>query len=716
MLPLTFSASCYNAFPGSDEVFTMLHNTIKSDIKQCYTNLSHQLDNFIPRRAQNYLVAEIAKTLAGEYHKKNRVLVAEAGTGIGKSLAYLIGGIPFALFNNKKLLISTATVALQEQLITKDLPLFNQIFPREFSFILAKGRQRYCCNHKLEASCSTDSELQLGMWEEKPKKSDLDLLKRMLKATEQNKWDGDRDSWPTTIPDKVWQQIMADKHSCHAGMPKHRSCPFAKAREHLDKADVIVANHALLMADIELGGGVILPEPEQTIYVIDEAHHLPRVARDFSSAASSLKGAATWLEKLNQIVSKFAELADYQKANRFQNAIQDNIQHLVPTLNQIANNIDSSKFNKDGVYRFEHGELPAWLEEEAKGCKEASKKTLQSLGKIQDLITERTKENAIIPRLGEQALTEIGFYLQRLENLEKVWSLMAQPNHKKGAPLARWIEKSPERENDYIIEVSPLEVGYRLDQLLWSRAAGAILVSATLRALNQFTFFCRQAGISESETEGTRFLALASPFDYQNNARLVIPDLKLEPQAEKFTDLLIEVLPEYLEGETASLVLFSSYWQMNKVTEALRPLAKKNKWQLLVQGELSRNETLKKHKENCKNGIPSILFGTGSFSEGLDLPGDLLKNLIITKIPFAVPTSPVEEAHAEYIESKGGNPFLQISVPEASKKLIQSVGRLLRKERDSGRVVILDRRIINRRYGKALLDSLPPFKRVIEYN
>lgn len=716
MLPLTFSASCYNAFPGSDEVFTMLHNTIKSDIKQCYTNLSHQLDNFIPRRAQNYLVAEIAKTLAGEYHKKNRVLVAEAGTGIGKSLAYLIGGIPFALFNNKKLLISTATVALQEQLITKDLPLFNQIFPREFSFILAKGRQRYCCNHKLEASCSTDSELQLGMWEEKPKKSDLDLLKRMLKATGQNKWDGDRDSWPTTIPDKVWQQIMADKHSCHAGMPKHRSCPFAKAREHLDKADVIVANHALLMADIELGGGVILPEPEQTIYVIDEAHHLPRVARDFSSAASSLKGAATWLEKLNQIVSKFAELADYQKANRFQNAIQDNIQHLVPTLNQIANNIDSSKFNKDGVYRFEHGELPAWLEEEAKGCKEASKKTLQSLGKIQDLITERTKENAIIPRLGEQALTEIGFYLQRLENLEKVWSLMAQPNHKKGAPLARWIEKSPERENDYIIEVSPLEVGYRLDQLLWSRAAGAILVSATLRALNQFTFFCRQAGISESETEGTRFLALASPFDYQNNARLVIPDLKLEPQAEKFTDLLIEVLPEYLEGETASLVLFSSYWQMNKVTEALRPLAKKNKWQLLVQGELSRNETLKKHKENCKNGIPSILFGTGSFSEGLDLPGDLLKNLIITKIPFAVPTSPVEEAHAEYIESKGGNPFLQISVPEASKKLIQSVGRLLRKERDSGRVVILDRRIINRRYGKALLDSLPPFKRVIEYN
>ncbi len=233
-----------------------------------------------------------------------------------------------------------------------------------------------------------------------------------------------------------------------------------------------------------------------------------------------------------------------------------------------------------------------------KVVKKPVRKRLQSLGKIQDLIAERTKENIIIPRLGEQALTETGFYLQRLESLEKVWSLMAQPNHKKGAPLARWIEKSPERENDYIIEVSPLEVGYRLDQLLWSRAAGAILVSATLRALNQFTFFCRQAGISE--TGGTRFLALASPFDYQNNARLVIPALKLEPQAEQFTDLLIEVLPEYLEGETASLVLFSSYWQMNKVADALRPLAKKNKWQLLVQGEESRNETLKNIKKIVK--------------------------------------------------------------------------------------------------------------------
>ncbi len=162
------------------------------------------------------------------------------------------------------------------------------------------------------------------------------------------------------------------------------------------------------------------------------------------------------------------------------------------------------------------------------------------------------------------------------------------------------------------------------------------------------------------------------------------------------------------------MVLFSSYWQMNQVAEGLATELVKRGWALQKQGETSRTEILKKHKELVGKGETSILFGTGSFSEGLDLPGELLENLVITKIPFAVPTSPVEQAHSEYIESRGGNPFMQITVPEASKKMIQSVGRLLRKERDSGTVTILDKRLISKRYGKAILDSLPPFKRIIE--
>tara|TARA_Y100001956_G_scaffold42101_1_gene41148 strand:- start:97 stop:1503 length:1407 start_codon:yes stop_codon:yes gene_type:complete len=468
------------------------------------------------------------------------------------------------------------------------------------------------------------------------------------------------------------------------------------------------------MADAGLGGGVILPEPENTIYVFDEAHHLPHVARDHSSAAASLKGAASWLERLNQSVTKFANMADEKRVARFRNELQDSVQQLIPSLTQLATRFDPAHF-EEKIYRFENGELPDWLSEESKDLKKLSHKGAQAVAKVADLIAERVKDGELSNRLAEPALAELGFYIQRMDNLAQVWNLMAEPLREKGAPLARWLEVSPEREGDFIVNVSPLEVGWQLDQQLWSRCIGAVLTSATMRALNSFSFFCRQAGISEKAEDGVRFLALASPFDYQNQAELHVPKMKYEPQAPQFTDHLIEQLPDLIEDNKANLVLFSSYWQMNQVAEALSTDFVKRGWALQVQGKESRAEILKKHKTLVQCQKTSVLFGTGSFSEGLDLPGELLENLIITKIPFAVPTSPVEQAHAEYIENRGGNPFMQITVPEASKKLIQSVGRLLRKERDSGKVIILDRRVVTKRYGSALLDSLPPFKRIIEY-
>ncbi|OOE48675.1 ATP-dependent DNA helicase DinG [Salinivibrio kushneri] len=689
----------------------MLSPAVKSDIRACYQTLQNQLPHFIPRKAQNYLVAELAKTLAGDYDPKRRLLVAEAGTGVGKSMAYLMGAIPFALNNNKKVVISTATVALQEQLANKDIPFFHRICPKPFDFILAKGRQRYCCAHKLSAVADTES-IQGALFTQKPKRSEQLLLNDLYEALSRGKWDGDRDSWPKPIADHLWQAIASDKHTCHAGLPAHRGCPFAKAREAMDKADVVVVNHSLLLADLELGGGVILPEPEQCLYMIDEAHHLPTVARDFSAASASLLGVVGWLEKLNQATTKLGNTADIKRAHRFVDSLLDAIQTLIPGLREAKNMLSQLSLNDDGCYRFADGELPEALIAPSEQLKTASKKAHQALGKIHDLINERLKENDISAKLADPALAETAFFLQRLENLEKVWTLMAQPNSEKGAPLARWVQACREREGDLWVHVSPLEVGWRLDQMLWSRAAGVGLFSATLRALNRFSYFCRQVGLSE--TDGSRYLALPSPFDYANKARLVIPTMPCEPQASAFTEALNDKILEHLEGERASLVLFASYWQMKQVTQAIERTCKQRGWQLLCQGNQSRTALLKAHQQAVNNDKTSIIFGTGSFSEGLDLPGNLLTNLIITKIPFAVPTSPVEEAHAEYIERCGGNPFLQIAVPEASKKLVQSVGRLLRKEEDSGKVVLLDRRIITRRYGQSLLDSLPPFKRVIE--
>ncbi len=691
----------------------MLTTKIQQSIRNSYQNLQNQLDNFVPRRAQNYLVAEIAKTLCGSYHKSTRMLVAEAGTGIGKSLSYLMATIPVAVTNNRKIVISTATVALQEQLVHKDLPLYRRLTDQKFTFILAKGRQRYCCTEKLAAASGTDGG-QMAMFESKPAEKDIEQLHLLYTELSQGNWDGDRDSWPEPISDTVWNSIVSDKHSCNGSFAAHRQCPFQKARSELDKADVIIANHSLVMADADLGGGIILPEPENTIYVFDEAHHLPHVAREHASAAATMKGAAAWLEKLNQSLSKLANLADEKRVSRFRNEAQDAIQALIPSLSQLPKQFEASVF-EDKRYRFEHGDLPSWLEEEAKDLKRQSQKANQAVAKIADLIAERVKDGELAPRLAEPALAELGFFIQRLENLAQVWHLMAEPKREKGAPLARWLEISPEREGDYVVNVSPLEIGWQLDQQIWSRCVGAILVSATMRALNSFNFFCRQAGISEKAEDGVQFLALASPFDYQNQAELLIPKMQYEPQAPEYTDHLANKVEEYIQDGKANLVLFASYWQMKEVAEKVAKLFIKKGWALQVQGEKSRKEILNKHKTLVQCGKTSVLFGTGSFSEGLDLPGELLENLIITKIPFAVPTSPVEQAHAEYIQHRGGNPFLQITVPEASKKLIQSAGRLLRKERDCGRVVILDRRVVSKRYGKALLDSLPPFKRTIEY-
>jgi len=265
------------------------------------------------------------------------------------------------------------------------------------------------------------------------------------------------------------------------------------------------------------------------------------------------------------------------------------------------------------------------------------------------------------------------------------------------------------KRQDTIISASPIEVGFTLEDGLWQKCAGAVLCSATIRALNSFEHFQRQAGLANND--GSQYQYVSSPFDYQNNATLVIPNMKVEPSHDKFTDEIITKLPELLPRKASSLVLFSSYWQMEQTAAALR----KKGFKLLVQGEQSRQSIIERHKNLTDRAMTSIVFGTQSFSEGLDLPGKYLTNVVITKLPFSVPTSPVEEAHAEHITDRGGNPFMSLSVPEASKKLIQACGRLLRNEKDTGTITILDRRLVTKRYGKSLLDSLPPFKRKVEY-
>tara|TARA_R110002167_G_scaffold350193_1_gene562324 strand:- start:5414 stop:7528 length:2115 start_codon:yes stop_codon:yes gene_type:complete len=704
----------------------MLSDKIKQVIRSSYKAIGENLTNFNPRKQQTFLIAEIAKTLAGDYDKVRKIITIEAGTGTGKSLAYALGSIPLALSRNKKVCIATATVALQEQLVDKDLPFLKKHSGLDFNFTLAKGRQRYVCRQKLALAVANDDSPQAGFtFAEKPQASDIRTLNNMHKALNDNTWPGDIDAWPEPVNHHIWQQIQADKHSCLKHLSDHSHCPFHKARETMEAADVLVVNHSLLLADLELGGGKILPSPEDTFYIIDEAHHLPKVTRDHSSANLTIKGAIDWLGKLQDTGDKIAKLVKSNSAISPSIKLADDCQDILLDMQKVLSLIDNNRslyFNQSAnshsqfqgqnqtlQYRFENGIIPQTLKNLAEDLTDSSKKCLAHLNKLYNLLMESVKDGETQMYLAEPLLAESGFMIQRLENFNALWQMYAKTDNEKGAPMARWLEQIEGKRSDYLISGSPIEVGFTLEDMLWSKCEGAVLCSATILALNSFDHFRRQAGLRNDD--GSQYQKVDSPFDYQNNAQLVVPKMQYEPSADQFTDELIAKLPEQIKRGKATLVLFSSYWQMDKVVTALR---EKTKLSILVQGEQSRQKIIETHKALCDKKQDSIIFGTQSFSEGLDLPGDYLTNVIITKLPFSVPSSPVEEAQAEYITAKGGNPFMSISVPETSKKLIQATGRLLRNEKDYGVIILMDRRVVNKRYGKDLLNSLPPFKRVIE--
>jgi len=707
----------------------MLTDKLKQLIRQSYKAIGENLSHFNPRKQQTFLIAEIAKTLAGEYNKNRKIITIEAGTGTGKSLAYSLGAIPLALTRNKKVCISTATVALQEQLVDKDLPFLKKHAGLKFDFALVKGRQRYVCRQKLTQAVATDSP-QVGFtFAEKPKASDIRTLNAMHKALTDGSWHGDIDSWKTPIAHHIWSQVQSDKHSCLKTLPEHQHCPFHKARETMEQAHVLVVNHSLLLADLELGGGRILSAPDETFYIIDEAHHLPKVTRDHSSANITLRGAIEWLTKLRETGDKMAKLIKSQRAISPALKLSDDCQDLLIEMQKVLTFVDNnasiyfaengtennSNFNQkdEQVYRFDNGIIPKTLKNWAEDCNELSKKSLSHLNKLYNALIEAVKDGDCKMYLAEPVLSEAGFMLQRLENLQALWHMYAKTDSDKAAPMARWIQKHPpikaNARQDYLLCASPIEVGFTLEDKLWSQCEGAVLCSATLLALNSFDHFRFQAGLKNND--GSQYQQVTSPFDYQNNAQLVVANMINEPSALKFTDELIEKLPKYIDHGSATLVLFSSYWQMEKVAQALRD---KYKLDIAVQGEHSRQHIIEHHKQQCDDNKASIIFGTQSFSEGLDLPGNYLNNLIITKLPFSVPTSPVEQAQAEYITTKGGNPFMSLSVPDTSKKLVQACGRLLRNEKDEGVITLMDKRVVTKRYGKQLLDSLPPFERIIE--
>ena len=727
-----------------------LTEEIKQQIQQGYRDVLAGKD-IRARYGQRLMIAEIARYMGeitdndGQRTSPPATCVVEAGTGTGKTLAYLIAAIPVAKALGKTLVISTATVALQDQIVLKDLPDLKKHSKMDFSWTLAKGRGRYLCMSRLEARLhdegNGDSDTMPLFLLDSPSGDEPGtraFFEEMLASYGSRKWDGDRDHWPEQIPDDVWRQVTTDHRQCtNRHCSYFDSCAFFDARKDLDDADIVVANHDLVLADLALGGGAILPEPENALFIFDEAHHLPDKALNHFAASVPLNATRQWLKQLSQALVKMQPfLAPGTQAvktlDKISTAARDVDQMLTRVYEEAEQNT-GWEFNEErrtAQWRYPEGELPEQLAELAGEARIATAGLVRHLGSLADELQaafDDRKEHDIDRDTAEAWYPVIGSFHSRSEEQLRLWAAWCdqagsgsqekQGDEEQGAPApkpkspppARWaVRQRWDHAEDITLYSSPVLADNLLYSRLWSRAYGAVLTSATLTALGRFDRLRSRAGLPEA----SKYLVVPSSFRYGEMATVEVPAMKAMPTDDAFTDALVERLPDLWAGEKATLVLFTSRRQMQQVRDALAP---EYPDLILTQDDMAKGEVLRQHCSRVDEGRPSVLFGVASFAEGIDLPGKYLHHVVITRLPFSVPDDPIEASLAEWVTQRGGNPFMEITVPDASVKLVQAVGRLLRTEQDTGRVTILDRRIIARRYGQLLLDALPPFRRIIEH-
>ncbi|WP_174875244.1 ATP-dependent DNA helicase DinG [Vogesella oryzae] len=693
--------------------------------------MADNLPGFRPRAAQRRMLAEIANAFGrslppnteGEAVERNgeSIAVVEGPTGVGKSLAYLLAGGVMAKCRNKKLVVTSATIALQEQLVNRDLPFLIEKSGLALTFALAKGRGRYLCPYRLYQLTSEHAQGELlapdptmALWERNPEQAEIDALRQLSDAFYYRRWNGDRDTWAENIEDDLWRRVTNDRHGClKAGCPNRAECPFYLARETLETVDVVVANHDLLLADITMGGGVILPAPDQSFYCIDEAHHLAKKAVNQFAAEHSVAQAMAWLDKVPALATRVDSLID--KPELSVNAIDaagacmESLTEWLWLL-QGEPSLEAASDNMEPSWLVEDGTLPEHMKVPAANMALSARMLYKNLAGMADALTLQRKDKQQDALLLDKTSADAGFFVGKCEQLVALWDLFEKEPDEAAPPIAKWVTRRLDGKGDYIFSASPVSAAASLAATLWRRVSGALLTSATLRSLGNFDLLLSQTGLKWLPE--VTCVALDSPFNFSEQGELYLPPLAATPKdPSAHTKEIISWLPRLIDCSEAvgTLVLFTSRKQMNEVADGLDPSLREY---ILIQGELPKAVILERHYSALKEGRASVLFGLDSFSEGLDLPGEACVHVIIAKLPFAMPDDPVGRTLARWIEKRGGNPFVELTVPEASIKLVQAVGRLIRTESDYGRVTILDNRIVRQSYGKKLLASLPAFRRI----
>lgn len=699
-------------------------------------HLSKTFPNFEFRSQQLSMMKVITEAL-----NNDQVAVIEAGTGTGKSFAYLAPSILWALNNKRRIVISTNTINLQEQLLNKDLPELARQMEREFKAVLVKGRGNYLSFRRLKYAAARPDLFQ------DDKTSEMNMLKDWAEKSEE----GSRSDLPFQISHDSWEAVMSDKDDClRAECQFFNRCHFYKSRREAANADIIIANHHLVMADIALkmenqGNDYtgILPPFDRVIF--DEAHNLEEVATNYFTSTTSQLAIRRQLfrivrprDKAGLLQTFHTALKRHRMAARYPavaEALQFMTERILPTRDEVELAVgsyfddffmessryfhaDSLKDNERREHRISTAvtESPYW-----ENVRHLLESLIKDLHRMVDLFD---KLDTLLTSIPPEVMDDLAEPRLRLySSVKKLGDHMGSLRLFLSADkdeYCRWVELGYRRGHPYITPyTAPLDISPALRDSLFLKKNTVILTSATLTIDNNFSYFTRQMGlkapVSAKSQENssapdplearTRFLQLDTPFDYSKNCIIGVPrDLPVPSHPDFYRQTVPAIIEAVKITQGRAMVLFTAYRPLRQVVDMCRGSLAQAGITCLTQGEQPRHQLVQAFRSSKK----AALFATSSFWEGVDIQGEALQCLILTKLPFSVPSTPVLEARAEMIDRRGGNSFYEISVPQAVIKFKQGFGRLIRSRSDRGFVLVLDQRVLTQRYGKMFLKSLPP--------